>query len=358
MAPSLLNSQVDDVLAALLVQARAGVLDLLTADDRLVQQIDLLVVLRAGHQGQVRVVVAGQHVLVVAAGGLELQRQDLDLLFGALAQLLLVGDALREIASLRLGRWPRRRAQGSGGGALRIRARRAASAADSGAGCCGCVRERVAAGLRAPGRRSRRGPPGAPAAAAAPGARCGGAPGGAPGWPAGGPPGGAPGRPARRAAAARLRRDHVDHRPDVQPRGLAEVAGLAAVVARHGDHEVVAVDDDLGPRDAEAVDAGRDDLLRLVERVRRGPRAVGRAGGQRDAGAALQVDAELRLGLLVAGQEDQEVYADQQHQEECQVARRVHRRRRRCHVSSVSSRFSSSAPQRVRAGAESPTGSR
>jgi len=35
----------DDVLAALLIEPRVGALDLLTADDRLVQQIDLFVVL-------------------------------------------------------------------------------------------------------------------------------------------------------------------------------------------------------------------------------------------------------------------------------------------------------------------------
>ena len=132
--------------------------------------------------------------------------------------------------------------------------------------------------------------------------------------------------------------DRVDHRADVQPRGLAEVAGLVAVVARHGDHQVVAVDHHLGPRNAEAVDARGDDLLRLVQRVLGGPRPVGRAGRQCDPGAALQVDAELGLGLLVAGQKDQEVHADQQREEECQVAGRVHRRRRRCHVSLVSSR--------------------
>ena len=60
-------------------------------------------VLRAGHQWQVRIVVAGQHVLVVATGGLELQRQHLNLLIGALAQGLLVGDALRQIGA-RVGR--------------------------------------------------------------------------------------------------------------------------------------------------------------------------------------------------------------------------------------------------------------
>jgi len=55
----------------------------------------------SSHQRKVRVVVAGQHVIVVAAGGLELQRQDLDLLIGALPQLLLIGDALRKVPLVR-----------------------------------------------------------------------------------------------------------------------------------------------------------------------------------------------------------------------------------------------------------------
>ena len=96
LVASPLNCTIDDVLAALLIEARGGVLDLLTADDRLVEQIYLLAVGRAGDQRQVRIVVAGQDVVLAAAGRLKLQRQDLDLLVGALAQLLLVGDALRE----------------------------------------------------------------------------------------------------------------------------------------------------------------------------------------------------------------------------------------------------------------------
>src|SRR5258708_27824512 len=99
----------DDVLTSLLVESGIGALDLLTADDRLVQQIDLFVVLRAGHQRKVRVIVACQYVIVVAAGGLELQRQDLDLLIAALPQLLLVGDARRQILLVLWHRFARRR---------------------------------------------------------------------------------------------------------------------------------------------------------------------------------------------------------------------------------------------------------
>ncbi len=155
-----------------------------------------------------------------------------------------------------------------------------------------------------------------------------------------------------------LGRKRLDDRPDVQPCRLPQVAGLAAVVARHGDHQVVAVDHHLGPGHTEPVDARGDDLLGLVQRVGGRPRSVGRTRGQGHPGAALQVDAQLRLGLLVAGQEDQQVHADQQREEKCQVAGRVHRRRRRCHVSLISSKVGSSAPQRVRACAESPTVSR
>ena len=114
----LLESDVDDVLALLLIQARRRVLDLVTADDRLVQQVDLFVVLGAGHQRQVRVVVAGQDVLLVAAGGLELQCQQLDLRLGALAQRLLVSDALGEFglgAMRRRGGSRCRRTGGAGG---------------------------------------------------------------------------------------------------------------------------------------------------------------------------------------------------------------------------------------------------
>ena len=49
----------------------------------------------------------------------------------------------------------------------------------------------------------------------------------------------------------------------VWPRLRASLPSLPG----HGDDQVVAVDDDLGPGHAETVDAGADDLLRLVERL-------------------------------------------------------------------------------------------
>src|SRR6201999_1768981 len=127
----------------------------------------------------------------------------------------------------------------------------------------------------------------------------------------------------------------VDDRTDVQPRGLAEVARFVTVRARDGDDQVVAVDNDLRARNTEPVDAGADDLLCLRERLPRRPRPVGRPCGQCDPRAALQVDAELGVGMLVAGKKHQQVDADKQNQECRQVAARVHRRRRRCHVLSL-----------------------
>jgi hypothetical protein len=103
----------------------------------------------------------------------------------------------------------------------------------------------------------------------------------------------------------------VDHRPDVEPRGLAKVAGLVAVVARHGDDQVLAIDHDLRPGDTQPVDAGTDDLLGLSQGFAGGGRTVGGTCGQRDAGPALQIDAKLGLGLLVAGEEHQQISTDQ-----------------------------------------------
>ena len=124
-----------------------------------------------------------------------------------------------------------------------------------------------------------------------------------------------------------LRNRHdINHRPDEQPGGLPEVACLVAVATRDGDDQVVAVDDDLRARHTEAVDAGTDDLLCLVERLAGGPGTIGGARRQRHPGAALKVDAELRLGLLVAGEEHQQVQADQKNQEHRQVPGRAHRR--------------------------------
>jgi hypothetical protein len=112
-----------------------------------------------------------------------------------------------------------------------------------------------------------------------------------------------------------LRRKRIDHRSDVQPRRLAQIARLAAVFAWNRDDQVVSVDDDFRAGNAQTVDPVADDLLRLSQCLPGGPRSVRGACGQRDSGAALQVDAELRGGPLVSGEEHQQVDADEQDQE-------------------------------------------
>src|SRR4051794_28937214 len=134
---------IDDVAQAVLVHAGGRVLNLVTADDRRPQQVGGLVVSRAGDQGQLRIVVAGEDVVFVAAGGLELQGDHLDVLAGVLPPLLLLSYPLGEILARIGGRGriggggpprpaPRRGARGpgapagrrGGGGGLRGRGRR------------------------------------------------------------------------------------------------------------------------------------------------------------------------------------------------------------------------------------------
>ena len=143
------------------------------------------------------------------------------------------------------------------------------------------------------------------------------------------------GQPRAALRAGAVDGQGVDDGTDVQPRGLAEIACLVPVGSRHGDDQVVAVDDDLRTRYTQSVDPGADDLLRLRQRLFSRPRPVRCPCGQRDPGTALQVDAELGVGLLVAGEEHQQIDADEQDQENRQVTARVHRRRWRCHVLSL-----------------------
>ncbi|MCO5556192.1 hypothetical protein L7F22_009736 [Adiantum nelumboides] len=86
----------------------------------------------------------------------------------------------------------------------------------------------------------------------------------------------------------------LQHLAEAQLRGLAQGAGLLAGVAGDGDDDVAAVQLDLGAADTEPVDALLDDVLRLDQLVTRRWLPVGGAGGERDAGATLQVDAQLR----------------------------------------------------------------
>ena len=109
-------------------------------------------------------------------------------------------------------------------------------------------------------------------------------------------------------------------RAEVQPRRLAERARLVALLAGHRDDEVVAVLHHLGAADAEPVDALVDDLARQVELVGRRRGAGLGARGQRDPGAALEVDAELGRRRAVPGEEDQPVERGHDHDEGGQIA--------------------------------------
>jgi len=115
----------------------------------------------------------------------------------------------------------------------------------------------------------------------------------------------------------------ADHRPEAQLRGLPQRPGLLARVTRHRDGDVVAVEDDLRAAHTQAVDPLLDDLLGLHELVAGRGAAVDRAGHERDPRAALQVDAELRRGLAVAGEEDERVEHGDGTDERRQVAPRT-----------------------------------
>src|SRR5690606_25202742 len=78
-----------------------------------------------------------------------------------------------------------------------------------------------------------------------------------------------------------------------------------------------------------------DDRPRGVQRVTRRLGAVRRARGQHDAGATLQVDAQFRNGLTVAGEEHQAVQADDDQQEDRQVASGSDGPGRWCHGSTT-----------------------
>src|SRR5699024_5062748 len=97
------------------------------------------------------------------------------------------------------------------------------------------------------------------------------------------------------------------HSPDRQFGRLTQALGPLAVLARDGDHEVVAVGHHLRAGNAQAVDARLDDLARLVEALITGAAAVRRARRQRDGRATLQVDAQQWSRLAVAREEHQHV---------------------------------------------------
>ncbi len=166
------------------------------------------------------------------------------------------------------------------------------------------------------------------------------APGGSPGMPAPGgrPPGGAPGGAACSAGAApsagiawitgRM------YRRAVWPRLRASLLSLPGTVITRFCPSMITSEPDTPRPSTRALMI----CWAWFSASRVGGDPSGRAGGQRDAGAALQVDAEFGVGLLVPGQEHQQVCTDQHRQEQGQVAGSMHRRRRRCHVFTVSSR--------------------
>ncbi len=112
----------------------------------------------------------------------------------------------------------------------------------------------------------------------------------------------------------------ADDLPEPQLRGLPERTGLLALLAGHGDRQVGPVEDHLGAAHPEAVDPLLDDLLGLEELLPRGLRAGLGAGHQRDPGAALQIDAQLRRGPTVTGEEDHRVQHDDDTDERAQIA--------------------------------------
>jgi hypothetical protein len=126
----------------------------------------------------------------------------------------------------------------------------------------------------------------------------------------------------RSTAAARRCRGHrvADHRAEPELGGLAEVLGLLALLTRHGDDDVVTVEDDLGAADTDAVDTVLDDLAGLVEGVPVRLTAVHGACGQRDPRTTLKVDAELRFGLVIARAEHQAIEQNHDEEEEREVA--------------------------------------
>src|SRR5262249_25101140 len=103
--------------------------------------------------------------------------------------------------------------------------------------------------------------------------------------------------------------------------GLAEALGLVTALARHGDDDLLTVQDDLGATDTDLVDPVLDDLACLVELVLvRG--ALLAARGQRDPGAALQLDTQLGLRLVVTRGEHERIQDDHDEQEGREVSHR------------------------------------
>ncbi len=136
---------------------------------------------------------------------------------------------------------------------------------------------------------------------------------------------GAPGGAGRRDDRA------ADDLAEPQLRGLAQRAGLLALLAGHGDRQVGAVQHHLGAADAEPVDPLLDDLLGLQQLLAGRFGAGLGAGHQRDPGTALQVDAQLGRGPAVTGEEHQRVEHDDDADERAQIAPGTDPPRGGCH---------------------------
>ena len=108
--------------------------------------------------------------------------------------------------------------------------------------------------------------------------------------------------PQRVAQGGHVRVRRGGHRAEQQLRGLADGAGLGGVLTRDRDDQRVTVRDHARTRDAHAVDTVLQDGAGLRQLVLRRLLALRDEG---DAGTALQVDAQLRAGLAVTGEEHQ-----------------------------------------------------
>ena len=129
-------------------------------------------------------------------------------------------------------------------------------------------------------------------------------------WPTGSPTGVADGLARRRAGWSG---GAAEHRAEVQERRshqLLELVRGGGVAGHVHDDVLAALDQDLGLADTGRVDTLGDDAARHVELVLVRRLAVDGLRRHRQANAALQVEAELGLGLVVAGHEDERVEHD------------------------------------------------
>src|SRR5699024_11676067 len=88
----------------------------------------------------------------------------------------------------------------------------------------------------------------------------------------------------------------------------SDLAALARVLTRDGNHEVIAVGDDLSTGDTHAVDTGLKDAACLLQLIGGRPLPLRGQGYSR---ATLQVNAEFRRGGLIAGGEDKSVNGEE-----------------------------------------------